>query len=592
MLVCGCIFFETSQAQVFTKITSVSNPIVTDPVQTNYAGASWIDYDMDGLLDLFVIRTGLYRNLGNGNFSKITSSGLGLSTGIGNTWADIDNDTDIDCILSGGNAGGTRLFLNNNNGTFTQSTSGPFASPTKLRGWGSAFGDYNNDGLVDLFIAAPYNFAAITDSCKFLINTGNGNFVRVDTTALTDTLDAYTVPTWSDYDNDGDVDLFIGAGRVNGSLSLDYLFTNNQAGGGTSLFTRINVGVLGTDLHDGQVWNWIDYDNDGDLDAYLTNYAGTTPTSGYQNEMYRNDAGNFIKLTFADVGAIVSDKGTSLSSTWGDFDNDGDLDCIVTNEGIQKNVYYQNNIQQGSAVFTKKTNEPFVLTNGDHYCATSGDYDNDGDLDLFISGNSDKGLYMNTTTQTDFVNINLVGMSSNKSAIGAKVRVKARGFWQMREVSAQNTFNGMNMLNVHFGFGITGPVALILDTLKIEWPSGVVDICTQVAANIFYIATEGSCLIPAGIRSEKKSETSIALLSVYPNPAGDVLYFDFTVLKEEWIEVKLIDVSGKVILQKQIEAPLKTENKGFLEIEKLKRGTYELIVTNGSDSCERKFVKE
>ncbi|MBK7965550.1 MAG: VCBS repeat-containing protein [Bacteroidetes bacterium] len=210
-------------AQLFTQVTSTANPIVTDPVQSYYNGASWIDYDNDNLLDLFVVRSGLYHNDGNGNFSKITNSGLGLTTGVGNTWADIDNDGDIDCIQSGGNAGGTKLFINNGNATFTQNTSGVWAVPTALRGWGSTFGDYNNDGLVDLFIASPVGFVGITDSCKFLINFGNGNFARVDTTIVTDTLDAFTVPSWSDFDNDGDVDLFIGSGRVNGALSRDYL---------------------------------------------------------------------------------------------------------------------------------------------------------------------------------------------------------------------------------------------------------------------------------------------------------------------------------------------------------------------------------
>ena len=167
---------------------------------------------------------------------------------------------------------------------------------------------------MDLFIAAPLNFVSITDSCKFLINTGNGNFSRVDTTIVTDTVDAFTVPSWSDYDQDGDVDLFIGSGRVNGALSRDYLFENNHMQGGGPLFSRINSSPLGTDLHDGQVWNWIDFDNDGDLDGYLTNYGGTTPTTGYQNEMYRNDNNVFVKLGFVDVGSIVTDLGISLSN--------------------------------------------------------------------------------------------------------------------------------------------------------------------------------------------------------------------------------------------------------------------------------------
>ncbi len=581
----------TLQAQIFTKVTSATNPVVTDPPQSFYAGASWIDYDNDGLLDLFVVRTGLYHNDGNGNFSKITTSGLGLTTGIGNTWADVDNDGDIDCLQSGGNAGGTRFFLNNGNGTFTQNTSGPFAVATKLRGWGSAFGDYNNDGKVDLFIAAPVGFAGITDSCKFLVNTGGGNFIRVDTAGITDTLDAFTVPTWSDYDNDGDADLFIGAGRVNGSLSRDYLFENNHWQGGSILFSRINSSPLGTDLHDGQVWNWIDFDNDGDLDAYLTNYTGTSPT-GYQNEMYRNDNGTFVQLTGADVGPIVTDMGVSLSSTWGDFDNDGDLDCIVTNEGPQQNVYYQSNIAQGSTVFTKITNEPMVLNNGNHWCATSGDYDNDGDLDLFISGNSDNGLFENTTTNTDFINIKLVGITSNKSAIGAKVSVKANGTWQMREISAQNTFNGMNMLNAHFGFGNTGPVALNIDTLIIEWPTGTYDICANVPANVFYIATEGQCPVPAAVSEIENSGKDFFLAAVYPNPVNDYLSFNYNLSAPSKVELTLMDTAGKTVYKKVLPQGIAGNNPTSIDIKKLSKGFYTMVLKSHSQTCKAKFLKE
>ena len=95
LLVLHC---SISKSQIFIRDTSTSNPIVTDAQQTYYNGASWIDYDNDGLLDLFVTRAALYHPGGNGTFTRVTTSGLGMTTGIGNTWADIDNDGDIDCI--------------------------------------------------------------------------------------------------------------------------------------------------------------------------------------------------------------------------------------------------------------------------------------------------------------------------------------------------------------------------------------------------------------------------------------------------------------------------------------------------------------
>ncbi len=167
----GIINCSIANGQIFTKVTSNTNPIVTAPAQTFYNGASWIDYDNDNLLDLYIVRSGLFRNDSNGNFTKINSSGIESSTAIGNSWADVDNDGDIDCILSGGNTGGSKFFLNNGDNTFSKNSLGPFAVDTLLRGWGSAFGDYNNDGLVDLFIAAPVGFASITGKLKSGIYT-------------------------------------------------------------------------------------------------------------------------------------------------------------------------------------------------------------------------------------------------------------------------------------------------------------------------------------------------------------------------------------------------------------------------------------
>ena len=247
---------------------------------------------------------------------------------------------------------------------------------------------------------------------------------------------------------------------------------------------------------------------------------------------------------------------------------------------------------QGSTVFTKITNEPMVLNNGNHYCATSGDYDNDGDLDLYISGNNDNGLYENTTTQKDFINIRLVGNISNKSGIGSKVRVKANGFWQMREISSQNTFNGMNMLNAHFGFGNSGPVLLNIDSIIIEWSLGTVDICTNIFSNIFYTAHEGQCLTPTAINKEENSINTFSSISLYPNPANDNLNINFTLTESSNLEAIFLDETGKIVLNKILLKGISGSNNVSIDIRKLKSGIYTLVLSKGKKTCNRKFVKE
>ncbi|MFZ7145330.1 MAG: FG-GAP-like repeat-containing protein, partial [Bacteroidota bacterium] len=540
-------------AQLFFKDTTSTNPIVTDPGVVQYPGAAWIDYDNDGRLDLFAVRRALYHNDGNGQFTAILNSGITLTAGLGTTWADYNNDGFIDCFVSGANSSGSSLYTNNGNGTFTRNLTGPLNDSLLIKGWGSAWGDFNNDSYVDLAIAAAFGpFVNITDSNKLLLNDGEGSFVRIDTTQITNKEAAFTVPTWSDFDNDNDLDLFIGSGPVNGTLVPDNLYENlyNQNGGNIG-FQQILTAPLGTEGHDGQVWNWIDYDNDQDLDAFVTNYQGVFPGVGQPNNLYRNDNGVFVKMDSASVGSIVSDQELSLSSTWGDFDNDGDLDCIVTNNaGI--NFYYRNDYTVATgAFFIRVMNEPMCLVNGSHISAPAGDFDNDGDLDVFISGVNDKALYINSASDSSngFLNLKLIGTTSNNSAIGAKVRVKSRlngfPFWQMREVSAQNTFNGMNMLNVHFGFGDYVP-GQFADTLIIEWPSGMVSVCMGVMLNAFYEVTEGSCPLQVGMPIVNENNKST--LEIFPNPVFANAEIKYSVQEKGFISIEILDQNGKLVL--------------------------------------------
>lgn len=469
-------------SQVFTRITDPTNPIVTDPDPTNYYGCSWIDYDGDDDLDLFVNNQYLYRNDGKGKFTKITGSGIGAglpnSLGNGNSWADYDNDGDMDVFLAGNAAS---FLFRNDGGQFIKITDNGFAGRENT-GFAAAWGDYDNDGFVDLIIASPFGFGPTHPNVLYH-NKGDGSFESIDTSIVTTGLAAYTVPSWFDYDQDGDIDLFIGSGPITASGGPDYFYKNMLKETGTAWFSRITSGNFATDLRDGQNVNWVDYDNDQDLDMYVTNYGSNGGTALRQNNLYRNEGGGvFTKITNS---PLTTDAEISLGNLWADFDNDGDQDCFVTNEGFVNNLsrYYRND---GNGNFIRMDNVVLTVNGSGANGATAGDYDDDGDLDLFIFAfpASFRRFHRNDQPAGNhWIRMKLEGTSSNRASIGARVRAKAtiggNSVWQYRELSAQNTFNGHNALEIHFGLGD----ASTLDSVEVIWPSGTVKYLTQVKAN-------------------------------------------------------------------------------------------------------------
>ena len=582
----------TATGQPFTKITDPDNPIAADPGSTNsYAGASWIDFNGDGLLDLFVNRQStLYKNIGGGNFERVLEAISGQGNTYGNTWADIDNDGDVDCFVSGGSVRGSFLYRNDGNDTFTKITEGAIGDSITNSGWGSAWGDYDNDGYVDLVIAAPYNFAGILHENRFFRNNGDGSFTRVDTSVVEEGLEPFTVPTWSDYNQDGDLDLFIGSGPATGQLAPDFLYENLLVDTGIAYFERITTDPIATDLVDGQVWNWIDYDNDGDLDAFLTNY-----NAGVDNNLYRNNGGVYQRMTEGEVGTIVSDNSLSLTNLWADFDNDGDLDCFVTNDSTPRDWYYVNN---GDGTFTRIDSLAITENFGAHYGATAGDYDNDGDLDLYVSGTTaSKGLYRNDLPAGNhWVKIRCTGIGgttgSNYSALGTMVRAKATingtPTWQMREVSAQNSFNSQNALDVHFGLGD----ATVIDSLVIRWPGGIVEYLTDVPTDQSYTATEGSGIV-TGVREITSTVPERAGLDQnYPNPFNPSTAISFRITQRGPVRLTVFDLLGReqAVLVDEIMEPGSYRAK-FDAVDRASSGVYFYrLQTNGFTETRRMIL--
>jgi hypothetical protein len=498
----------------FTKVTT--GAIVTDLGLS--LGCSWADYDKDGDLDLYVTNNSgnnfLYSNNGDGSFDKITT-GIIVNDG-GNSsmgmWGDYNNDGNIDLfVVNKGpifNAEDNSLYKNNGDNTFTKITTGIIINDAGYS-FGSSWGDINNDGYLDIFVvnelvASQTNFLYTNNGDETFTKITSGDIVTMSTNSYSS--------VWGDYDNDDDLDLFV---ANNGQNNL--LYNNN----GDGTFTTITTGAIVNDLGSSISANWVDYDNDGDLDLYVSNSGAQENNFLYDN----NGDGTFTKITAIE---IVNDNTATLCSNWADVDNDGDLDLYISS--VQQNLMYLNN---GDKTFTKVLNHTIISENLSSRGCTWADYDNDGDLDLFISNyGSANSLFTNDGNGNNWINIKCDGSGSNTSGIGTKIWVKANidgsPVWQYRQINMQSGYLAQNSLNEEFGLGN----AQIVDSIIIKWPSGLTETYTNKNVNKFYSATENQGIVTAVEDFNGTGTSNLAsfnLLQNYPNPFNPSTKIRYTI---------------------------------------------------------------
>jgi hypothetical protein len=474
LLRAGLLFITTIAAQpgevatnaTFTRITT--GDIVSNGGNT-YSGA-WGDYDNDGFIDLVAANGApssnenefLYHNDGTGTFTKITGINVVTNGSISfaAAWGDYDNDGYLDLFIPNLSQKNF-LFHNLGHGAFTKMTTGNIVNDianSVACGWG----DYNNDGFLDLLVVNRGNQRNL-----LYRNHGDGAFTRIPTGAtgnLVNDTGNYEGCAWGDYDNDGFLDVFVtNYGQPNS------LHHNNHDG----TFTKLTTGSIATDVANSVCAAWGDYNNDGKLDLFVTTFGGN-------NLLYRNDGnGTFTKIT---AGSIVNDGGSSVGCAWGDYDNDGNLDLFVSNASAQQNFLYRNN---GDGTFAKISTGDIATDGGDSIGCAWGDYDNDGFLDLYVANRSGQSdfLYHNDGNSNRWLRVKLVGTASNRAGIGAKIRIKAAiagsERWQLRQISGGDGENNSDSLIPHFGLGdATG-----IDVVRVEWPSGAAQQLTNQAVN-------------------------------------------------------------------------------------------------------------
>ncbi len=460
LLIVVLLYTIASRGQVtFTDVTATAG---TGLGETTTRGIAWADFNNDGFLDLFVPTAGnvpnkLYKNNGNGTFTEVAAVvGLNdMANTITCTWGDFDNDGDLD-LLTTATGATTKLWRNNlrpaGDTTFTDITSTSGISMTGAQM--SAWADYNRDGYVD-FYSPVSGSAASTDA--LYRNSRNATFTNAADSAgvnhqVSSSLDQTT--HWGDYNKDGYPDLFIGNLQTGGP---SYFHRNN--GNGTFTEMASTLGFQGS----ARGAQWVDYNNDGLWDLSIAGYAGgTTPIPV---KLFKNNGNG----TFTDVAATagITEAVISWGVTWADYDNNGYEDLFVNVFGSSTScLLYKNN---GDGTFTNVTSQA-GLSGLTQLSAIWGDYDRDGDMDLYTSGTGSTGnhLYKNNgDTTKKWLEINLAGVSSNRLGVGAQVEVHAGSLHMMREINTGVGYRSQNMLTAHFGLGSNTRA----DSIIVRWPA-------------------------------------------------------------------------------------------------------------------------
>lgn len=493
------ILAKPAQAELaFTEVSRLAGASIEHEFLVDYGGKDSTplmltmgggvaagDYDNDGDIDLYVLNADrlpnvLLQNNGSGQFQDVAeAAGVGLGNHLGNgpVFADFDADGWLDLVVGGIEGSGMRLLRNNADGTFTEVTesAGIALENERQNDWSSAFGDPDGDGDLDLYVG---HWGVNSYVNHFWVNVGGGRFVAGDQYSGIDK--AYPGNDWSFAPGFGDVD---GDGRQDMVVASDFSSSHTLINRGQLHFEDTTTEVI--DDRNGMGSALGDFDNDGDLDWFVTSIWYGDGSENEGNRLYANDGqGNFTNVT-DQAGVIDGDWGWSACAQ--DFNNDGWLDLFHVNGMVSEvDPKFESDlsrlfINRGDGTFEELGQEAGIVDREHGRGLVCFDADNDGDIDLFtfnVFDNTD--LWRNDLEPNPgWLQVKLAGEPDNPSAVGAVIRIRTGERWQMREVRVGSNYLSQDPLLQHFGLGGAAQV----DELRVKWPHGGETVLEDVAPN-------------------------------------------------------------------------------------------------------------
>ena len=525
-------FNEEGNSQWSETTSATTSPFKL--AQDNLTGltlgsAAWGDYDNDGDLDILLTGqdaeqkplTKIYQN-DNGVFKDINANLIDVRYSSA-ACGDYDNDGDLDIALSGRSSVLlTSKIYNNDSGQFSEIASGLLGITWAELAWC----DYDNDGRLDLFLSGSAGKAATTKIYRNEI-LGFMDMGNMEIHAM-----AGGPVAWGDYDNDRDMDLLL-TGTDSSGTATTKVYRNDD-----TTFTDILAGLTGVERG---CADWGDYDNDGHLDIL---FAGQTETDSAVCQIYRNTGNGFVNINAAMTGLYF------CSVSWCDYDNDGDLDVLTT--GSYDYRLPDGSMNIGNPISKIYRNDSGVFNDMGYRwlpevnisSAAWGDYNKNGTSDLLLAGSTwgppVSLVFQNLDFNNSWLDIKLLGITSNAAAIGARVYVKAtingKESWLMREITGRNGFV------CHFGLGN----ASYVDSVKIVWPSGIEHHLAAFLVNQVLSFNEEMTGIFSSYINQNEPKI-LMLYQNYPNPFNPSTKIKFTLPKPETVKIEVYNIIGQKI---------------------------------------------
>ncbi|MBI1928820.1 VCBS repeat-containing protein [Candidatus Poribacteria bacterium] len=533
-------------------------------------GVAFGDYNNDGVLDIYLPNgeyTGLYRNRGDGRFVNVAAA-AGVQAGMGGAvWGDYDNDGFLDLFVNCWDSPEI-LYHNNGDGTFTDVTQKAGIGDEKMGG-PVAFADVDNDGYLDLYVGNYTDEGGNT----LYHNNGDGTFRDVTVASGLQNFGLTLGICFFDFDNDTHPDLYLA-----NDFGRDAFYRNR----GDGTYEDISLSALGEKTPYNSMGVAVgDYDGDGFLDVYITDIG--------KNTLYHNRGdGSFEDM--AEQAGVADAKGIGWGAGFFDYDLDGKVDLYVVNGhllGVTSRSESPNRmyLNHGNGTFFDISEGAGIVTPFAGRGSASGDFDNDGDVDVFIGNTDNRNVLLRNDASlpsagrdegthpsvpplpsreggqgvrldgNHWMTIQLIGVKSNKSAIGARIRLTTDSRAQIREICGGGGYLSFDSLPAEFGLG----ASRIVDQIEVRWPSGLIQQLTNVPANQAIAITEGergyTALYsrPVAVEPIGKQLTPLgkikwnALYQNYPNPFNPETWMPYQLTEDARVMVQICDIRGQLV---------------------------------------------